>query len=451
MVLRTSLRAVPRRLALALGAALLAHAGAASAIDLVRAYQAALSNDPAYLSAVQDAEAGKEYRKIGRANLLPNLSASYSNSKNKTDLTSPDIFGTERTTHPEYNSHSAVVQLRQPLFALDAWALYKQGNAQSDYNVAQFSARVQEMILRVTGAYCDALYADDQVRIATIQRDMYLEQKQVNDHLFNKGEGTKTDMLETQARLDLSEAQLLEAIDNQTSLRATLSTLVGQEVTSLNELKPEFRLAPLPEGGYEALRKIALENNPEIVAQNYAIESAKQEFNKARAGHAPRLDFVASYSKNSAQDIDTYNQDSTVKAIGIQLNIPLYAGGQVSAISRQAYAGVEKSRAELQVRTDRVLLELRKQYLSMVSSASRIAALNKAVESGKLLVVATEQSIKGGVRINLDLLNARQQLYTSERDLAQARYNYLVATMKMRGALGVLGPDDVRDMASYFR
>jgi protease secretion system outer membrane protein len=448
MALRFHSRFAPRRLALA--AALLAVAGSASAIDLLRAYEAALNNDPTYLSAVQDAAAGKEYRALGRSNLLPNVSASYSASKNKTDLVNHVQGIALPATHPEYLSRAAVVQVRQPLFALDAWAMYKQGAAQSDYNEAQFSARVQEMILRVTGAYCDALYADDQVRIATIQRDMYQEQMQVNNHLFAKGEGTKTDMLETQARLELSEAQLLEALDNQASNRATLATLVGQEVTGLDPLKPGFRLAPLPEGGFESLRKMAMENNPEIIAQTFAIEAAKQDLNKTRAGFAPRLDVVASYSKNNAQDIDTYTQDSTVRSIGIQLNVPLYSGGQTSAASRQAAAALQKSRYDLQARIDKVLLELRKQYLAVVSGASRIAALDKAVVSGTLLVTATEQSIKGGVRINLDLLNARQQLYTSQRDLAQARYNYLVALMKMRGALGTLGPSDVREMASYF-
>jgi protease secretion system outer membrane protein len=112
---------------------------------------------------------------------------------------------------------------------------------------------------------------------------------------------------------------------------------------------------------------------------------------------------------------------------------------------------LEKARNQLQITTDKVFLDLRKQYLAVVSSRSRIAALDKAVESGKLLVTATEQSIKGGVRINLDLLNARQQLYTSERDLAQARYNYLVASMKMRAAAGTLGADDVRELGNYFR
>jgi protease secretion system outer membrane protein len=425
--------------------------GSASALTLMQAFQAALANDPTYQQAVQDAEAGKEYKVIGRSNLLPNLQASYSANRNRVDLEAPNFLGQVTTTHPEYISRSAAVTLRQTLFNMDAWARYKQGQAQSSYSEENFAGRAQELITRVVGAYADALFANEQVRISTAQRDMYAEQKAVNDRLFAGGEGTKTDMLETQSRLDLAEAQLLEAEDNRQTQIATLSTIIGQEVTSLDELAPNFRIAPMPEGGFETWRKMALEENPDIRAQVFAIESAKQEVSKSRAGHMPRLDFVATYSKADSETINTYNQNTVNRSIGVQLTVPLYSGGAVSATSRQSVAGLEKAKAELQLRTDKVLIELRKQYASLISSVPRIRALEKAVTSGELLVTATEQSIKGGVRINLDLLNARQQLYTSQRDLAQARYNYLISLLKLRSAAGVAGPEDVQEVAAYFR
>ncbi|WGG51389.1 TolC family outer membrane protein [Rugamonas sp. DEMB1] len=341
--------------------------------------------------------------------------------------------------------------LRQPLFNLEALARYKQGLAQSDYNAAAFDSRTQEMILRVTSAYVDALFASEQVRIIGAQRATYLEQKRVNDRLFDKGEGPRTDMLETQSKLDLAEAQMLEALDNQAVQRATLATLVGQEVGELDELAPNFRVAALPEGGFEAWRKLALDSNPDLRAQVYAIESAKQEFNKSMAGHAPRIDVFASYTKANGETLNTYTQESTARAVGVQINVPLYSGGYVNAVSRQARAGLEKARTELQAKTDKVLLDLRKQYTSVVSGVARIQALDRAVESGELLVKATGQSIKGGVRINLDLLNAQQQLSSSLRDQAQARYNYLLSTLRLRAAAGLLGMDDVRQMATYFR
>lgn len=431
---------------LATAAALALATPAAQAIGLLQAYQAALQSDPTYLAAFQELEAGRENRIIGRSQMLPNVSASYSASRNHSDLTVAKL-----TTHPEYYSRSASVSLRQPLFNLDVLARYKQGVAQTNYSEALFVSRTHEMIVRVAGAYIDALYANVQVNLSRAQRDVLLEQKKVNDHLFAKGEGTKTDMLETQARLDVAEAQLLESQDNLQTQRATLAGLIGQEVDSLDDFGDFFRIAPMPEGGFEALRKTALENNPELVAQNFAIEAAKQEVNKNRAGHAPRLDFVASYSKSNAETINTYNQESTGRAIGLQLNVPLYSGGYTSAVTRQAAAGLEKVRFDMQAKQDKVLVELRKQYAAVVSGATKILALDKAVASNTLLIKATEQSIKGGVRINLDLLNAQQQLYATQRDLAQARYTYLLAQLRLRAAAGTLGVDDVREIAAYFR
>jgi protease secretion system outer membrane protein len=440
-------------LAGAVAAALMAGADA-SAIGLLQAYQAALANDPTYKSAFYDNEGGKEYRIIGRSNLLPNLSLTYSTSKNRADTTQnfTDQNGqpADQLTHPLYYSRYASLEVRQPLFNLDALARYKQGKAQTESSADTFEARTQDVAVRAIGAYLDALFAEDQLALAKAQRDALIEQKHVNDRLFEKGEGTKTDMLETESKLDVAEAAVLESQDNVTTARDVLSGLIGAEVTGLQYLNEHFVVRPLAIKDFEAWRSLALAHNPDLQAQVAAIEIAQQEVNKSRAGHAPKLDFVASYSKQDANTIDTYNQDSNIRSVGIQLTMPLYSGGAVSATSRQAVASREKARADLQTKTDKLLQDLRKSYTQVLSSAAKIAALDKAVESSQLLIRATEQSIKGGVRINLDLLNARQQLYTNQKDLAQARYTYLLSGLKLRASAGTLSFDDIQELATYF-
>jgi protease secretion system outer membrane protein len=451
----TVFKPTPKLLRKALTGALIAgallHGGAANALNLLQAYQAALKSDPAYRAAYFENESGKEYRVLGRAALLPNVGASYSNSRNVADIGSFDALGRASSQHPKYDSKSANVSLRQPLFNLDALARYKQGIAQSESSSATFTQRTQELALRVTGAYIDLLFASEQLALVQAQRDAYAEQQKVNNRLFEKGEGTKTDMLETQARLDVAEAQLLEAQDNVVNARTVLSGIVGTEVKTIDGLGGDFKFKPVQPVGFDEWRAIALQNNPELQAQTFAVEVARQEVNRGRAGHAPRVDFVASYNKAQSETINTFNQDSTVRSLGVQVNIPLYSGGAVNASTRQAVAGHERAKADLQARTDKVLTDLRKEYSAVASSVTKIEALVKAVESGQLLVKATEQSIKGGVRINLDLLNAQQQLYTSRRDLAQARYNYLLGNLRMRAAAGTLAFEDIRELDTYFR
>jgi protease secretion system outer membrane protein len=439
------------RVALALGAMCAVHAGSASAISLQQAYEAALKNDPAYRMNYYENEAGKENRILGRAGLLPNISASYSANRNRADIEAIDGLGRQSLTHPNYISRSAIVQLRQPIVNLEAIARYRQGVAQTKQSAAQFEANTGEVVLRVVGAYADALFADDQLALAQVQRAQYLEQQKVNQRLFEKGEGTRTDMLETQARLDLAEAQLLEARDNLTAQRNTLAGVVGMEVGTLDKLAPDFRFDSLGAGTFEEWKALALANNPDLKAARLAAEAARLEIGKQRAGHAPRLDLVATYSKGDSETLNTYTQDTVNRSVGIQLNVPIFAGGAVNATTRQAVAGYERSTAELDMKTNKVLVELRKAHDLVLSSVARVGALVKATESSKELMKATEQSIKGGVRINLDLLNAQQQLFVSQRDLAQARYSYLLGTLRLRAAAGTLDGDDVRVVAAYFR
>ncbi|MES2606961.1 MAG: TolC family outer membrane protein [Pseudomonadota bacterium] len=428
--------------------------GSASAIGLLAAYEAALANDPTYRAAYFENEAGKENRLIGRAGLLPNISTSYSATKNRSDLetTSQTALGAQTSlTHPQYISRSAMINLRQPIINFDATARYREGVAQSKVAAVQFTGRTQDLALRLVGAYLDALFASEQLTLVTAQRDTYREQASVNARLFEKGEGSRTDMIETQARLDLAEAQLIESQDNRKIAYDTLTTMIGQEPGELAPLNAEFKVPPFSLGSFEEWKKTALANSAEIQTLILQVEIAREQINKGRAGHMPRLDFVANYGKQNADTIATANQESTVRAIGIQLQMPLYAGGQVGAVTRQAAASLERARFNLQASIDKAVIEVKKQHALVQSSTAKVEALEKAVASSKLLVKATEQSIKGGVRINLDLLNAQQQMYTSQRDLAQARYNYLLNGLRLRFAAGTLVFDDVRQVASYFR
>ncbi len=442
-----------RRLAWKLIPALLlaAYGSGAGAVTFQEALDAARRNDPTYRMGYFDNEMGKESATLGRAALLPSLGINYSANRNRSDLTTALSTGKDVVTHPEYISRSAALQLRQPLLNLEAVARYRQGKLQTEQSEAVFGTRGGEMVLRVAGAYLEALLAEDTLGLVKVQRDTYAEQSKVNAHLFEKGEGTRTDMLETAARLDQAEASVLEAQDTLTVNRNTLEALIGMDPGHLQSLATPFRPPALLPGSYEEWRAIALSNNNELKAAQLAVEVARLEIQKAQAGHAPRIDLVAAYSKNNAETINTYNQATLNRSVGVQLNVPLYSGGQVSAVTRQAVAGHERAKAELDARTDKVLQELRRAHSTAVSSTARLAALEKAVASGQLLIKATEQSIKGGVRINLDLLTAQQQLSTVQRDLAQARYNYLMALLRLRAAAGNLGDGAVQDISSLFR
>lgn len=433
------------RVILLLSIAALLQTSNAAAIGLLQAFDAALQNDPAYRAAKHENEAGQQFKVMGRSNLLPNVSASFTTNQNWQDFSQHG-----QSIYREYLSQTQTVQLRQPLFNLDSFARYKQGIAQTNQSDAQFSVRTQEMILRIVGAYADAKHAEDELALAVVQLNVYAEQQQMNNRMFKKGEGTKTDMLETQSKFDLANAQVIEARDHLADMRNVLSSISGLEVKALDSLSDDFHVKPMQPASFDEWKTFALERNPEIVAQRYTVEIARVETNRQRAGHAPRIDFIASVNRNKSDSPFFVGTDIITRSVGVQVNVPLYSGGNVSAVTSQASANHEKAKAELDVKINQVLIELRKQYNLTLSSALRINALTNSISSANFLVEAMQKSAKRGLRTNLDTLNAQQQLFTAKRDLAKARYDYLSSYLALRKAAGTVSLGDLQDIASYF-
>lgn len=423
--------------------------GNASALGLMEAYEAALANDSVYRAAMHDNEAGQQFKILGRSNLLPNISANYTYNRVNSDI-STSGSGISRDETRNYNSENGAIQLRQPLFNLESWARYRQGNSQTDLSDKQFASRKQELIKRFFGLYANANYAEDVLALSIAERDAFKNQTEANKLMAVRGEGTKTALIESQSQLSLSEAQVIEAQDGVSDGRNALATMLGKEVTDLDALSDGFKVRALEQSDYEAWKNIALENNPEIAAQRETVGIAYQEIRKNRAGHAPKLDAVASVSTSKSDSTSTFNQEIDNKSIGLQLNVPIYSGGSVSAATAQAEANHKKAQDDLESKTNEVLLDLRKQYNIVLSSTLKIDALKQSVESAELLVIATKKSLIGGVRTNLDVLDARKQLFKAQRDLSLARYNYLVAFISLKKAAGTLSVTDLEKIAPNF-
>jgi protease secretion system outer membrane protein len=180
------------------------------------------------------------------------------------------------------------------------------------------------------------------------------------------------------------------------------------------------------------------------------VEVAREEINRQRAGHAPRIDLVAALNKSKSDNVLFIGLDTFTRSIGVQVNVPIYAGGMVSAMTSQAVSNHERAKAELESRTQQVLIELRRQFNLNLSSARRIDALMSSVSSRGILLEATKKSAIGGTRNNIDILNAQQQFFEAKLDLTQAHYNYLLSYLRLRKAAGTIHIRDLQDVARYF-
>ncbi len=418
----------------------------AHALSLLDAYESAIENDPTFRAAIHENEAGQQAKEIGLAGLLPNLSITHAQSKN----TGTQQFSGAAAQPLNFDSEVSTLALRQPIINMEAVASYRQGVSQTKTSDARFTGQSQLLMLRLVEAYIETLLAQDNLKLIEAQRDTFRERKHINEQMLERGEGTTTDVLETQSKYALAQAQVIEAIDELEVSRMKLSAIIGRDTKQLSRLSNNFRTQALHILPYDNWQTLALDHNAELLTQRHTVITGKEEIRKSHSGHAPRVDLVASLSRNKAASFVTADRDVRLATIGVEVNIPLYAGGRVNATTSQARANLARTEAELDAMIDNILVELRKQYKLVSSSARRIESLEFAVESAELLVHATQKSIQGGIRINLDLLDAQQQLFSVQGDLAQARYSYLLAYLRLKQAAGTLALEDLQNIAAYF-
>lgn len=420
------------------------------AISLIEAYTLARENDPTFRAAFYAHEAGQQFKVLGRSNLLPVITANYLHNKNTADI-EYDGVNNNRTEHRDYASQTASIQLRQPLINFDGYARYKQGLAQTSLSDQEFFIRNQELILRTFNLYAAVLYAQDVLLLAQSKRDAFMEQKQANIHLFKNGEGTKTDILESQAQYDLAEAEIVEAQNSLDNASTALNKILGKEIDVIDPLSSIFKVLPVQPTKFVEWKEIAERSNLELIAQRYTLEIAREEVQRSRAGHLPRLDAVASWNKSESDTINTFNQEATIQSIGLQLTLPIFSGGSVTALTSQAQSRLQKAQAEFDAKSNAVIVELQKQFNAVLNAERKINALKVAVNSALLLVEATKKSVKGGVRTNFDVLNTESQFFEAKRNLSLEKYNYLQSYLNLKKIAGTLSLTDLELIATNFQ
>jgi len=413
---------------------------AQAAMGPFQVYEQALRRDPTYLAAFKAREAGQEYRAIGRAGLLPNISYSYNKGRNDSEVR---YLGDSRRQKEDrnYNSMGSTFILQQPLFDYEAYSSYRKGVAQALFADESFRDQSQQLLVRVMTSYTQALFAQDQIAISVASKQAYRQQFQQNQRLFDAGEGTRTDILEAQARYELADAEEIKARNEQDAALRELGALIGEPAVRVEDLAPlrlGFALPVVDPSGYEAWQERALANNPQLASSRQALEVARYEVERNRAGHLPKVTAFATSRRQESDSGNTYNQRYDTNTVGIEVSVPIFAGGGVLASTRQASRHLEQAEYELDGNTRSALIELRRQYNACESGASRLRAYERALVAAEALVVSTRKSVQGGERVNLDVLNAEQQLATTRRDLAQARYDYLLAWIKLHYQAGVL-------------
>ncbi|WP_025915979.1 TolC family outer membrane protein [Herminiimonas sp. CN] len=402
----------------------------AQAVDLLQIYQQALVNDAQYASARAALRAGQEALPQARAGLLPSVGLSGGSSR------------TEIEDMRTVNGSSYSLALTQPLFRWANWQQYEQGKLAVALSEAQFAQTRQDLILRVSQAYFDVLAAQDTIGFVQAQKSAITEQLESAKRNFEVGTATITDTHEAQARFDLAVALEYAAQSDLEIKRAALQQIIGSTPGELARLKTGTVLdAPQP-ARIDQWVESAEQQNYAVVGSRIGLEIAHRDIAKNRAGHYPSVDLVA--SRNHTNQNTSNSVAGNTNVIGVQWSIPLFAGFAVDSRVREAIALEDKARNDLETARRGAAQGARQSYLGVTSGLAQVKALEAAEVSSLSALDANKLGYQVGVRINIDVLNAQQQLFSTRKDLARARYDTIVNGLRLKSAAGTLQEQDLQ-------
>ena len=426
-------------LSIALGTALASPVYAQSLVDL---YESARTYDAAYQSAKAQYDANLYKADQAKAGLLPTVNLSAGASSTQLQI---DSGGT--TTNRDFDNQNAAISATQPLYRSANLASYRQGIKQADLAQAQLLSAEQDLIVRVSQAYFDVLGAQDSLTFVQAQKTAVAEQLASAKRNFEVGTATITDTREAQARYDLVIAQEIAADNDLRVKKLALDQLVGKPETSPKPLAAPVTLPELQPADVNVWVLQAQDSHPGIKQTKIALEVAQLETEKAWAGHKPTLDLTASYSVNrnvNGTSLSAVDSRTNATTVGVQFNLPLFAGFATQNRVRETVSLEEKARADLDATQRTVMQGTRSAYFGVLSGLGQVKALEAAEASSQSALDANKLGYQVGVRINIDVLNSQSQLFQTKRDLAKARYDVLVGSLKLRQANGSLKADDLQ-------
>jgi outer membrane protein len=422
-------------------------AAGAQAQSLQEVYEAARAYDASYLAARALAESAQYRLEQVRALQRPNASLAGSAARTETDP--PPSTLNPSGSRVGATTYGATISGRQPLFNRANNVTIEQAERTFESSRADLQTAEQDLIVRVAQAYFDVLVSQDALAAAQADKKATGEQLASARRNFEVGTATITDTREAQARFDLGTAREIAAENDLRTKRIALDQLVGRSNVEPRPLAVPVALPALAPESVEAWVAPSQTGHPAVRRAELAFEVARLETEKARAGNLPTVDAVGSLGSNHASGrAATLQGTSTSASIGVQLNWPLYTGNAVQNRIRETVLLEERSRNDLDAARRAVAQNTRVAFYGVQSGQAQARALEAAESSSRLALEATQLGYRVGVRVNLDVLNAQTQLFNTQRDLSRARYDVLVASLRLRQAAGTLQPGDVNALSA---
>lgn len=421
--------------------------------DLMAVYEQAVKNDPQLQAAAERLNAARETKSLSRSRLLPTIGvgANYDYSHTETRSLRFDLstlsYKKMDSTSSGFDS-SLGLNLKQPIYRRDFLVQLEQADSAIAQAEAQYASAEIDLMVRSATAYFNILSAQDDLRVSQAEREATGRQLDQAQQRFDVGLIAITDVHEAQAAFDAARASEIAAENSLDNAWEALFEIVGPEAkTQLATLGDSLQLSPPAPNDLQQWSDTAQQQNFTIIATRSNLESVKQEIEVSRSGHYPTLDLVGGY--NVSRTTSDTDADTNASSIGLELAIPLYAGGGVNALTRQTQANYRAAQQGLDQTRRSVNRQVRDAFRGVLSTISRVEALQAATVSAKSALESTQAGYEVGTRTIVDVLNVQRNLFSSQRDYLSSRYDYIINGLLLKSAAGNLAVEDLQQVNSW--
>lgn len=418
--------------------------GSAFSENLYQVFQQALKNDAQLKASEAGYLASLEQKPQALSNLQPQVS-----------LSGTGTYAVQHTGRTyTYDDQSAstnigyTLNLTKPLYRKSISAQIDLADASILKALASLEADRQSLILRVSEAYLTFLKAKDSAKFSKLETNAIERQLNQVKVYFEAGRSAITDVKEAQARYDLARSQEIASTQQVDLARESLKAISGLYYKDLWGAATNIPLLTPRPRNIEAWSKASINNSKAVKISEHSVRVAQSNVDLARAGKSPTVDLFAKHSGSATHGLEsTSNQDKFDASIGIQVNIPLYTGGNTASRIREARHQLQQARHALEVEKRSVIEQTRAAYLSTISGLAQVRALKKALESNQTAADATQTGFEVGTRTAVDVVLALRETFSAQRNFTDARYDFLLNTLKLKQAAGTLNIADLRALS----
>ncbi len=417
----------------------------ALATDLLTIHQQALKHDPIFKRAAATRQTTLEALPQSQAQLLPSIVFNASTSEFSQHVVSGTslLFADKSTDY--------TLSLNQPIYHREYFTRLDQADAQVAQAESSYAAAEQDLIIRTAELYFNALAAKDNVHFSQAEKKALERQLDQTRQRFEVGLTAITDVHEAQAAYDLVAAQAIDAKNQLNSQFEALFELTSRQYEDLAVLNEELPLvSPAPEN-IEAWSQQALTNNLSVIASQMATQASLANIKMSRSGHYPSLDLNASHTYSDSSGGNFGSRETRDSTVTLQMTLPLYQGGAIQSQVRIARAQYAEAIETLEQQKRAAIRQARDGYRGVLAAIKRVHALQQAVVSAQSAYKASETGLEVGTRTTVDVLEARRNLYRAQRNLARARYDYILNTLRLKQVSGQLQFSDLQKINQWLQ